>query len=435
MAAKYAPFCVKQVDYLKRCYDNWLNVAEGGKRAGKNVLNIMAWCDILETHPDKLHLAAGVSVASAKLNIIDSNGFGVQNWFAGRCRAGKYQEREALYIQTATGEKVILISGGGKEGDERYIKGNTYGTAYITEVNECSKTFVKEVFDRTLSSILRKIFLDLNPKSPNHWFYEDVLDFHQKNAEKYPGYGLNYEHFTLFDNFSFSDKKIRDILVTYQKNTVWYIRDILGKRTNAEGIIYDMWSEEENSYDDSTRPPGLERSCRRYIPADYGTQNPMAFLDCYDDGETIWVDNEYYYSGRVEREQKTDAQYADDFIDFMGTEPLGDTGETKVREIAFAIIDPSAASFKAELRQRSIRVKDADNTVLDGIRMTATMIKKRRIKVHKRCTNFRKEIRAYVWDEKQSRTGEDQPLREFNHLMDAIRYLVKTIVTARRLAA
>lgn len=433
--SNYAPLCQKQVDYLGRCYDNWLNVAEGGKRAGKNVLNIMAWCEVLETHPDKLHLAAGVSVASAKLNIIDSNGFGVQNWFAGRCRSGKYQERDALYIQTATGEKVILISGGGKEGDEKYIKGNTYGSAYVTEGNECAKTFVKEVFDRTLSSENRKIFFDLNPKSPNHWFYTDILDFHQQNAEVYPDYGLNYGHFTLFDNFSFSADKIRAILRTYKKNTVWYIRDILGKRTSAEGVIYDMWDDEANSYDDETRPPGLERLARRYIPVDYGTQNPMAFLDCYDDGETIWVDNEYYYSGRAEQEQKTDAQYADDFLEFVGTQPLGDTGETVRRDLASAIIDPSAASFKAELRQRGIRVKDADNSVLDGIRMTATMIKKRHIKVHRRCTHFRDEIRSYIWDEKQSKNGEDQPVKEFDHLMDALRYLVKTIITARRLAA
>lgn len=422
--ANYAPFCTKQVDYLKQCYNSWLNVAEGGKRAGKNVLNILAWCDVLETHPDKLHLAAGVSVASAKLNIIDSNGFGVQEWFKGRCRSGKYQERDALYIQTAVGEKIILISGGGKEGDERYIKGNTYGSAYITEVNECCKTFVKETFDRTLSSQNRKLFFDLNPKSPNHWFYEEVLDFHMENNEKFVGYGLNYGHFTLFDNFSFDDEKIRGILITYKKNTVWYLRDILGKRTNAEGVIYNMYDEDENSYDDASRPVALYNASRRYITIDYGTQNPMAFLDVYDDGETLWVDNEYYYVGRAETATKTDSQYADDLQDFIGE-----------REIRTTIIDPSAASFKAELRQRGIRSMDADNTVLDGIRMTSTMILKRRIRVHKRCTNFRKEIKSYIWDEKQSKNGEDQPVKENDHLMDAIRYLVKTIITARRLAA
>jgi len=40
-----------------------------------------------------------------------------------------------------------------------------------------------------------------------------------------------------------------------------------------------------------------------------------------------------------------------------------------------------------------------------------------------------------VWDEKKSKAGEDQPLKEFDHLMDALRYLIKTIITARRLAA
>ena len=32
-----------------------------------------------------------------------------------------------MYIQTKAGEKVVLVSGGGKDGDEKLIKGNTYG--------------------------------------------------------------------------------------------------------------------------------------------------------------------------------------------------------------------------------------------------------------------------------------------------------------------
>lgn len=33
---------------------------------------------------------------------------------------------------------------------------------------ECSETFIKEVFDRTLSSPDRKVFHDLNPKAEHH---------------------------------------------------------------------------------------------------------------------------------------------------------------------------------------------------------------------------------------------------------------------------
>lgn len=383
----------------------------------------------MEQHPDKLHLAAGVSVATAKLNIIDSNGFGVLNYFKGRCRQGKYQDKDALIVQTATGEKVILISGGGKNGDERFIKGLTLGSVYISEVNECAQSFVKEVFDRTISSRLCKILFDLNPKAELHWFYTEILNIHEQNQLKDPNYGYNYKHFTIHDNLSLSNEKIRKTITKYNKKSIWYQRDILGLRKNAEGLIYDMWDEEENSYDDETRPLNLERFARRYIPIDYGTQNPMAFINVYDDGKTLWFDDEYYYCGRAETEQKTDAQYADDLESFIGTNDIG-----RLNSTSGVIIDPSAASFKAECNQRRIRTKDADNSVIDGIRMVGNMIQKRLIKVHKRCTNFRLEISSYIWDDKKGKNGEDVPLKENDHLMDATRYIVKTIITPRRIA-
>jgi PBSX family phage terminase large subunit len=353
----------------------------------------------------------------------------VLNYFKGRCRQGKYQDKDALIVQTVNGEKVILISGGGKNGDERFIKGLTLGSAYISEANECAQSFIKEVFDRTISSSLRKILFDLNPKAELHYFYVEILNIHETNNKKYPSYGYNYAHFTIHDNLSLSSDKIREILRTYNKKSIWYQRDILGLRKNAEGLIYDMWDEEENSYDDETRPLNLERISRHYVSIDYGTQNPMAFMKIYDDGKTLWFDEEYYYSGRTESAQKTDAQYADDLENFIGKDNIG-----RIKSLSGCIIDPSAASFKAECNQRHIRTKDADNAVLDGIHMVASMIQKRLIRVHKRCTNFRLEVSSYIWDEKKGKNGEDVPLKENDHCMDLTRYLVKTVISPRRIA-
>ena len=111
-----APFTKNQTRFFFDCFDHWFNVAEGGKRGGKNVLITMAYCTILEKHPSRIHLIAGVSTATARLNILDCDGFGLKNYFEGRCREGTYQNRDCLYIQTATGEKVVLVSGGGKAG-------------------------------------------------------------------------------------------------------------------------------------------------------------------------------------------------------------------------------------------------------------------------------------------------------------------------------
>ena len=425
--SEYSPFCEKQVAYINRTRDCWFNTLEGGKRAGKNVVNILAWCDCIETHTDKLHLSAGVSNASAKLNIIDSNGFGLMNWFKGRCHLGKYMDRDALYVNTAMGEKIILISGGGKEGDEKYIKGNTYGSVYVTEANECAQSFIKEVFDRTLSSSDRKIYFDLNPKNPKHWFYDEVLDFHRQNHLDLDGYGVNYEHFTIFDNQSFSDEKIRQILSTYNRKSIWYKRDILGQRSSAEGIIYDMFST-DNLYTDG-EGPNYDFFYRRYFAVDYGTTNPFVCLEIIEQKDPwsgitkYFLENEYFYDSRKRNRQKEDSEYVTDILEFIG--------DKKYNAI---LIDPSAASFKVAGRNRRLKIRDADNDVDDGIRLVAQALARKLFMINRRCTNTVQEFYSYIWDLKATEKGKEAPVKQFDHCMDAIRYFFKTIVRVLKAA-
>lgn len=246
---EYAPFVKKQVNYLHRCLNSWFNVAEGGKRGAKNVLDVLCFCILLENHPDRLHLLGGVSISAVKLNIIDCDGYGILNYFNGRCREGKYKNKDCLYVYTSDGkQKILLVSGGAKDGDEKYIKGNTYGMAYITEANECHKKYIKEVFDRTLSSSNRKIFHDLNPKPPAHWYYTEILDFHEKMQKENPDYGYNYGHFNIFDNLSITNEKLKKILSTYDKTSIWYKRDILGQRIANAGILFDLIANNRERY-------------------------------------------------------------------------------------------------------------------------------------------------------------------------------------------
>ena len=82
-----SPFTENQIKYAKRCLHSWFNVAEGGKRGSKNVLQTWIFCSLLETHQNRIHLIGGVSTATARLNILDCDGFGLLNFFEGRCRA------------------------------------------------------------------------------------------------------------------------------------------------------------------------------------------------------------------------------------------------------------------------------------------------------------------------------------------------------------
>ena len=246
---KYADFDEKQVEYIKNCQKCWLNVAEGGKRGGKNVINSLSFCIALENHNSKTFLVAGSSIANAKLNAVDCDGFGILNYFDGRCRLGKYQNKECLYVICADGrEKVLIFAGGAKSNDYINIKGNTYGMAYVTEANECHPTFLNEVMDRTLSSDDRKIFHDLNPKPPAHWYYTEFLKFHEEQNLKVENYGYNYGHFNIFDNLSISNEKLKNILRTYDKNSIWYKRDILGERIASAGVLFGNIANNKNRY-------------------------------------------------------------------------------------------------------------------------------------------------------------------------------------------
>jgi len=50
--------------------------------------------------------------------------------------------------------------------------------------------------------------------------------------------GYNYQHFTIFDNAAITEQRKEEIISQYDPNSIWYQRDILGKRVVAEGLIY-----------------------------------------------------------------------------------------------------------------------------------------------------------------------------------------------------
>lgn len=410
-----APFSENQMRFFWDCFDHWFNVAEGGKRGGKNVLITMAYCTILEKHPSRIHLIAGVSTATARLNILDCDGFGLKNYFEGRCREGVYQNRDCLYIQTATGEKVVLISGGGKAGDEKLIKGNTYGTAYITEANECSKIFIQEVFDRTLSSPDRKIFHDLNPKAEAHWYYQDVLNFHEEKLKANPKYGLNYGHFTIADNMSISDDQLRAVLSTYDRKSVWYARDILGQRKMAEGLVYPMFSMEKHVVKGVI--PYSSRH-RYYVSIDYGTVNPFAagLWDFDPVSHKAIMIRELYYRGGSANRTDNEGYYR------LLKKLIGGI------KIEYIIIDPSASSMIETIEKYAEwLVVRADNDVLNGIQDVTKYLNMGLLLFHESCKETFKEFDQYSWDEE---SGEDAVIKEFDHSMDMIRYFCRTALRA-----
>ncbi len=133
------------------------------------------------------------------------------------------------------------------------------------------------------------------------------------------------------------------------------------------------------------------------------------------DGGTAYRTAEYYYNGREERQQKTDEEYYSALDKLAGG-----------RTIQAIVIDPSAASFIETIRRHGkYRVNKANNAVLDGIRVTNSLLNAERIRIHESCADIIREFSAYSWDDKKQ---EDAVIKENDHAMDDMRYFCMTIL-------
>lgn len=416
----WADFSDKHKRYINNAQNSKICVAEGAIRSGKTIDHCIIAAAHLELCRDKIHLASGSTIGNAKLNIGVCNGFGLEALFRGRCKWGKYKDNEALFLYTQTGEKIVVFAGGGKADSYKRILGNSYGLWIATEINEhydsddSRESFIKVAFGRQVAALDPLVLWDLNPCNPNHRIYSDYIDHYAE--EELPGY--LYEHFTIDDNLSISDERREEIKAQYDQNSVWYARDILGERRIAEGLVYPMF---DKGIHVLTKAPETEGDY--YVSSDYGIQNPNVWLLWRKEKDTKrWICiKEDYYSGREERHQLTDGQLADR-LDAM----LGNIHVKKV------IIDPSAASMKAELRDRGYHTKDAINDVRDGISDVCSALQANQLVFMPECKNTIAEFGSYLWDKSAADRGEDAPLKESDHAMDALRYFVKTMKLVRK---
>lgn len=390
-------------------------IADGAIRSGKSMsmsLSFATWA--MSSFNERNFALCGKTIASVRRNVVNdlkrmlaTRGYDVSDKRTENC----------LTVRKNGIVNYFYLFGGTDERSQDLIQGITLAGLLLDEVALMPESFVNQATARC-SVEGSKLWFNCNPAgSRQHWFKQKWINLYKKKR-------ILYLHFTMDDNPSLSESKKERYRNMYVGT--FYRRYIEGRWVSAEGVIYDMWDMDKNVYTLADVPKDYDITGTRYIAIDYGTTNPMVFLDIIDDGDTFYVRNEYYYNSRMvdNRKQKTDSEYGADFEDFV----QGDKSIT-------VVIDPSAESFRIELKNRGYRVKEADNTVLDGIRMTSTMIQKRHIKVLKdRCPNFMHEIESYVWDDKAAQAGVERPVKENDHAMDAMRYAVKTLVKRWRMA-
>ena len=398
-------------------------IADGAIRSGKTVsmsLSYTMWS--MANYDGQNFIMAGKTISSFKRNVLQnlklmltSRGY---HWIYHI--SGDFPNM--LEVSRNGRTNYFYIFGGKDEGSQDLVQGITAAGAFFDEVALMPESFVNQATARC-SVEGATWWFNCNPAGPMHWFKLEWIDKRIKKR-------LLYLHFTMDDNLSLSEKVKEKYRVMYAG--VFYLRYIKGLWAVAEGLIYTMLTD-DNLYTDQERPVALKNTAMKAITVDYGTTNPCVFLEVWDDGQTIWIDQEYRWDSRSEEArrsanpQRTDAQYADDMTEFMGMEPQNQ---------CMVVVDPSAASFITELRSRGLYVKPANNEVADGIRVVGSLLAKRNIRINKdNCKGLISEMQSYVWDDKAAERGEEKPVKQKDHGPDALRYYCYTVLPKWRIGA
>lgn len=177
----------------------------------------------------------------------------------------------------------------------------------------------------------------------------------------------------------------------------------LGQWGVVEGLIYENYEPRKFELKDI-------KDCVTVCGLDFGyTNDPTAFfMGFYDESnKELYVWDEFYEKGLTNRKiyQR---------ITSMGY------GKEKI------IADSAEPKSIDELREFGLRVRGAKKG-RDSINNGVQFIQDLKIIIHPRCVNFMTEISNYVWDKDKFGKTLNQPVDDFNHLMDAMRYAVEPL--------
>ncbi len=250
------------------------------------------------------------------------------------------------------------------------------------------------------SGLFKQITLTFNPWNEHHWLKKRFFD------------SPDSETLAITTNYTCNewlDEKDRELFEKMKlQNPLRYRVAGLGEWGVSEGLIFENWQEKPFDIDEVRALPNV-KSC---FGLDFGyTNDPTALFCGLADltAKTLWVFDEIYQKGMSNEkiaQEIIKAGYGKERIKADCAEPKS---IDRLRELGVVHIG------------KAHKGKDSINSGIDFIQGF-------RILIHPRCVNFITEISNYSW-EKDNVSGKrlNQPIDDFNHLMDAMRYALEDL--------
>ena len=233
-----------------------------------------------------------------------------------------------------------------------------------------------------------------------NWIYHYFVELNN------PSYGMIQA--STQENKYLDDDFVAELRASYTAE--YAAQEIEGKFVTFEGLVYPEFSHDTERGNIKTLEIQDDWSKVRGI--DFGYTNPFVCLwGVIDHDGRLYIYDEHYQTKRLISE------HANAILVHKG-------------DFKWTVSDWDAQE-RAELESAGISTVKAQKEVIVGIQKVKARLKRQadgkpRLIVHPRCVNLIKEFSSYRWNPK-ARGGKEEPIKESDHAMDALRYMVMEI--------
>lgn len=277
---------------------------------------------------------------------------------------------------------------------------------WIEEAYEIMKEEDFDILDESIrgeveENLFKQITLTFNPWNEHHWIKKRFFD-----AENDPDILAITTNYLCNEWLDAADKRVFERMRI--NNPRRYRVAGLGEWGIVEGLVYENWREEAFKLDKIRQIPGIISA----FGLDFGYTNDPSALFCgmVDvDNKKIYVFDEMYEKGLSNEKIHSN-------IVKMGYSKEKITADSAEPKSIDRLRDLGISKIKA--------ARKGKDSVKNGI----DYIQDYEIIIHPQCVNFLTEISNYTWDEDKFGKKINKPVDDFNHLMDAMRYALESLI-------
>ncbi|EGQ0326397.1 PBSX family phage terminase large subunit [Staphylococcus pseudintermedius] len=374
--------------------DWFLCILYGAKRTGKTIFNnYMFLEEVLNVREratklgirNPQYILAGYTLGTIQKNVLEelTNMYGLEFKFD---KFNRFKLFGVTIVQTPHGNISGLAA----------IRGMTAFGAYINEASLAHPSVFDEIKSRCSGEGAR-ILSDTNPDNPEHWLLKDYIQNEDESIISY--------HFELDDNTFLSERYRKNIKATTPSGMM-YDRNILGLWVSGDGLVYQDFDKKIHTM---TQDELKQIPMKQYFAGvDWGYEHHgviVVFGMGYDD--------RFYL---IEEHAKQHV-FIEDWV------RIAHDIKARYGDIPF-YCDSARSEHVAKFDEEGINAIFADKRIMRGVELVAHYFKNDKLRIlYDACPRFASEIYNYAWD-----TKKDLPIKEYDDVMDAMRYALLTFV-------